>query len=468
MSEPSPELLRLTPLADARAAARVSRIEQHRAAPIWRWRAGDRIDAEDLRAIRAFEEVLRAGREELARDPADAPPERALAWVRSMRDRVPLFRERIREGIDLERAFATIATSSREDLALRPELLVPDDAPLERMIVYRTAGTTGHALLVPHDPRAAQCYLPLVAIALERWGVEVPGERDDVGAFNVGAQRSTVTYPCTLSAWGGTGFAKLNLSREEWRGERDARDFFADLEPRVLTGDPISFAEAMRAGIEHRPGALITTAVAMSDALRERLSAWFRCPVIDWYSLTETGPLGYACRAGRGYHLLSPDVFVEVLDEGGAPVAEGERGEVTVTGGRNPFVPLLRYRTGDFGRLDRGPCSCGDPTPRLVELEGRAPIPLRAAGGALVNTVDVARALRPFPLVQHALVQRADRSLDLVVRAAPGEVDVAAIHRALEALFGALPIEVRLDPALGDRSEGGKVLPYRSELPLEE
>ena len=65
-------------------------------------------------------------------------------------------------------------------------------------------------------------------------------------------------------------------------------------------------------------------------------------------------------------------------------------------------------------------------------------------------------------------MQRADRSLDLVVRAAPGEVDVAAIHLALEALFGALPIEVRLDPALGDRTEGGTVLPYRSELPLEE
>ncbi|AKF07019.1 phenylacetate--CoA ligase family protein [Sandaracinus amylolyticus] len=467
LEPPSPELLRLSPLADARAAARVRRIEQHPSAPIWRWRAGDRIDGEDLRAIAAFEATLRSRREDLAHDPSDAPPERVIAWLRSMRDRVPIFRARIREGIDLARSFSEIATSSREDLALRPELLVPDDAPLERMIVYRTAGTTGHALLVPHDARAASCYLPLVRVALERWGVDAPCGADEIGAFNVGAQRSTVTYACTLSAWGGTGFAKLNVSAGEWHRERDPVDFFADLAPRLLTGDPISFAEAMRVGITSRPRALLTTAVAMSDALRDRLRAHFGAPVIDWYSLTETGPLAYACRDGRGHHVLSPDVHVEIVDEQGAPMRDGERGEVTVTGGRNPFVPLLRYRTGDFARIERARCTCGDPTPRLCDLEGRAPVPLRANDGALVNTVDVGRALRPFPLVQHALVQRADRSIDLVVRAAPGGVDARAIHDALVALFGDVGIEVRFDAALGDRSEG-KVLPYRSELPFDE
>jgi phenylacetate-CoA ligase len=450
---------RLSPLADARAQARTERLLQHAHAPIWRWEAGDRLEREDLEAVRAFGQELARRGERLGGDPEVAPPERVADWVDRMRDRVPLFRERLREGIDVRGDFESIPTSSREDLALRPERMVPDDAPLDQMIVYRTAGTTGHALLVPHHPRAAACYLPLVAAALERWGVRAPDGDDEIGAFNVGAQRRTVTYPCTLSAWGGTGFAKLNLSPSEWRSPRDAAAFFEDLEPRLLTGDPLSFAEMLRLGIPARPRALLTTAVALSSALRERLSDHFGAPVIDWYSLTETGPIAYACPRGEGYHLLPHDLYVEVIDEAGRRSAE--RGEITVTGGRNPFLPLLRYRTGDFARLVSGSCACGDPAPWLVDLLGRKPVTFRAADGSAVNPVDVAQALREFPLVQHELVQRADRSLELGVRVL-SNVDLAAVAGALAGLFGGLRVSVRRDDQLGEG--GGKVVPYVSEL----
>ncbi len=43
----------------------------------------------------------------------------------------------------------------------------------------------------------------------------------------------------------------------------------------------------------------------------------------------------------RGKHdsLLAQDVYVEI---------PGERGEITLTGGRSPYLPLLRYRTSDL------------------------------------------------------------------------------------------------------------------------
>jgi hypothetical protein len=103
--------------------------------------------------------------------------------------------------------------------------------------------------------------------------------------------------------------------------------------------------------------------------------------------------------------------------------------------------------------------------PRLLELEGRAPVLLRAADGGPVNTVDVSRLLRELPLVQHELVQRKDLSLTLTVRAVPGaSQDLRPLERLLRGLFGDVPVAIRWDDGLGER----KVVPYRSELLLEE
>jgi hypothetical protein len=105
--------------------------------------------------------------------------------------------------------------------------------------------------------------------------------------------------------------------------------------------------------------------------------------------------------------------------------------------------------------------------PRIMELEGRAPVLLRSARGGDVNPVDVSGVLRAYPIVQHELVQRADLSCELALRTLSGEpVDVAALARELGALFGDVPLVIRLDPSLGDRT--GKATPYRSELPFEE
>jgi phenylacetate-CoA ligase len=452
---------RTSPLVDGTGLRSIERIAKHPCAPRWNRVAGDRLEREDLHAVEAFRDALARDRAPFERE----APDRIRAWVRARGELVPAFRARVRDTATVDRAWASLPTTSREDLATRPEALVPDDAPLDRMIVYRTAGTTGHALLVPHDPRATACYLPLLELALARWGVDPRLGGDDV-AMLVGAQSRTVTYATALSVWRQAGFAKLNLARDEWPGDDAPARFFGELAPALLTGDPIAFTELAARGVTVRPRALVTTAVAMSDVVRARLVERFAAPVIDWYSLTETGPIGYACPLGSGaHHVLPHDVFVEVLDARGAPVAEGARGELVVTGGRNPFLPLLRYRTGDWGRLDFAPCRCGDPMPRILELEGRAPVVLRATTGSKVNPVDISGVLRGYPIVQHELVQRADLSCELALRTL-GSFDLGPLERELRLLLGHLPLVIRNDPTLGDRT--GKVAPYRSELPLEE
>jgi phenylacetate-CoA ligase len=450
---------------DAQGMAMLRRLLQHPHAPRWNHEAGDRLNSDDLDALYRFREDLAGARRGF--DPL-SPPGWVLAWVEQRLERVPSFRDRVPRGTDLARGWGDVGTMSREDLALRLEQQVPDDADLTRLIVYRTAGTTGHTLHVPHHPRAAASYQVLIEEALAKYGVRPEFGPDQMACVLVGAQVHTVTYPCVLSLWNQSGFAKINLRADQWRDPKDRPSFFEDLSPLFLTGDPISFHEMMRLGIDTRPGALISTAVAMSTGLKERLQSHFGAPVIDWYSLTETGPIGYSCPAGDGYHLLPPDLFVEVVDVDGQPVGSGERGEIAVTGGRNPYLPLLRYRTGDWGRLDPAPCSCGDPTPRIVELEGREPVLFRNEAGELVNPVDLSRALRRIPLVQHAFSQRADLSCELVVRPVAGiGPNEAALRAVVRELLGAVPLHIRIDQQLGDRREG-KVVPYASELLLED
>ena len=443
----------------------LNRILQHPCAPKWNYVVGDRIESEDLPPVEKYRRSVREDR-----GPCEGvPPPVLLDWAERLRERVPLVRESLPEGFNLAQDWAYVPTMDREDLALRIERIVPADENLSRLIVYDTSGTTGHALKVPHHPRAMAQNQVLIEYALERYGVRPPFGPDAVACVNLGAQEAeTVVFANIFTIWNQAGFAKVNLHPKEWGSLEHAREFFRDFAPLFLTGDPVGFAELLSWEIPVRSAAILSTATALSDGLKSRLEASLGCPVVDWYSVTETGPIAYACPAGRGLHVLPHDIFVEALDAEGHPVHEGERGELAVSGGHNPYVPLLRYRTGDWGRIERSVCPCGEVTPRILDLEGRTPVFFRSAEGSVVNAVDIGRALRRFPVVQHEVVQRADGSCEVALRGVQGlGLDLEQLESALRELLGAgIALSVRLDETLGERLRGGKVQPYRSEIIL--
>ncbi len=200
--------------------------------------------------------------------------------------------------------------------------------------------------------------------------------------------------------------------------------------------------------------------------VRARTRGPVAVPVIDVYSTTETGPIAGSVPDGGGLRILSDDLYVEVVDAQGLPVPLGTRGEVTVTGGRNPYVPLLRYRTGDTARLVAPPAGSPDPRHRLVDLEGRRALSFRGTGGVQVPAVDVGRLLRLHAaFVTHEFVQTADDACVVTLRPVPGvPIDLPRLSLWLGRLFGPdVPVTVRLDPTLGDGRPGGKVTPYRCE-----
>jgi phenylacetate-CoA ligase len=346
------------------------------------------------------------------------------------------------------------------------EPLVPHDLDLSRLITYGTSGTTGPVVRVPTHPAVNAQNHMLGEYAFSTYGVRLAPEAGQTACLGVSAQASTYTFATIFSVWKGAGFAKVNLKRSEWpEGQASARTFFEELAPLLLTGEPVSLAEAMAWQLPVKPLGMISTATALAPELRAQLAAHFGCPVLDWYSLSETGPIAYSAADGKGMRIFPYDLFVEILDDAQQPAPLGQAGEVVLTTFRNPYLPLLRYRTGDYARLEVVEAESG-PELRLMDLVARRSASFRSVEGELVNPVDIARVLSRCGIyVQHECVQRADGSIDLTVQPLRGlDPKLAEIEAGLRDYFGNKHVlRVHADENM-PKHRLGKTLAYRSEL----
>jgi len=211
---------------------------------------------------------------------------------------------------------------------------------------------SGHSLNVPTDAGALPNSVPLRRRALALDALGLSGTPETVASAVVAFQGGTGTWASVAQYPGMAGCVKVNLNPADWRSPEDRSAYLDACAPELICGDPISFAELAKLPIGIRPTALISTAMALLPGLRDMLAARFGCPVIDLYSMNESGPLA-ARDPGGAWRWLRPDILIELLGPDDQPVADGARGEITLTGGNNPYLPLLRYRTGDFGALYR-------------------------------------------------------------------------------------------------------------------
>lgn len=443
MTEPT-DADRYPTLSDA-GRAMLTRMTEHPAAPMYRNRSGNRLLAEDLPELAAFEaETLAAP---IGWRPG-TPPDWITPFLAETYAKVPHFRSR---GAP-PRALADVPTTARGDLAHDIAAFVPDDVPVDRLINFRTTGTTGHPLLIASHPVVAARYLAFHKRALARFGIALQAGAGDVGVVLLGHQKRCFTYVSVTPMMGEAGLAKINLHPDDWRDPDDRARYLDALDPEVIAGDPISFARLLALPVTVRPRALLSVAMMLTDGLRNRLEARFGCPVLDLYSMNEVGPIAVADRAAGGRVLLQPKLYVEIVDSAGRALPPGERGEVCVTGGFNFCLPLVRYRTGDTARL-----AMAGEVPMLADFSGRRAIRFRTADGAWVNNIDVSHALAGLSTAQFGLHQHADGACTLAL--SPEALDDAPVAlAALARLLGDVPICV--EPIVSD----GKILQYRSEL----
>jgi phenylacetate-CoA ligase len=111
----------------------------------------------------------------------------------------------------------------------------------------------------------------------------------------------------------------------------------------------------------------------LADSLMKQLTKTFGAKIYEHYGMTETGlGGGVSCQSLQGYHMRDADLYFEIIDpQTGENVADGIWGEIVFTTLTRKAMPLIRYRTGDYGRFLPQTCPCGSILKRLDKVYHR-------------------------------------------------------------------------------------------------
>lgn len=281
-------------------------------------------------------------------------------------------------------AWAHLPTLSRQQLQQHGFLTRGEGTAGE--ILFFSSGTTGTPKMIPYDQGDLDRVSDLCARFAGFEGIG-PHERIMVllplGLWTVGritvdghTKNGAKVYPVDLHG---------GVSAWQSMAER--------IRPTIISSTP----SVLTAWAPHYKGPRLNLVETTGEPLllRERhyIEAKFGGFVHDAYGLSEC-VVGVECRMREGFHFWPDAVGVEILDpESSHPLSNGESGEITLTSFMQEKLPILRYRSGDRGRLLPDTCPCGHQTPRLI-LEGRIWDSWQMPRGVLVHPADVELALQ--------------------------------------------------------------------------
>ncbi|MCU0719831.1 MAG: hypothetical protein MUC83_09015 [Pirellula sp.] len=396
------------------------RMRQDSNAPIWNWPNGEQLNDRGLSRVIQFANALRqhadAGSETL-----DEPD-----WITDFIDycltQVPFYRHRNRRGLSLQE----IPTCGRIDMAPRAWDFVPDSESLDELITFSSSGTTGHPTRTPHHPYSAACGVSLMEQAVRTYcDVPFPRGSENVAICNVAAYLGAYTTAIVVAYLREAGCIRVNLDPSAWRKVEDREAYLNRWAAPIWLGDPVAFGALEKLDIKYKPKAILSSIMHLSPTYANRLSLKYGCPVLDMYAMTEAGIIAVGNESG--HRIIPHDLFVEILDDGERRCAPGVRGEIVLTGGRNPYFPLLRYRTGDFASLQ-----IIDGHRVLVGLEGREPIEYPIQNGTVIHSMELTRLMRRYPVLQYEMKIVGEYSYELHVL---GDFDRKSLETEVSDLF---------------------------------
>lgn len=143
------------------------------------------------------------------------------------------------------------------------------------------------------------------------------------------------------------------------------------INPELIVGNPeileclLRFVPSERP-LRCAPLLIVSSGAILTDDLRQKLEATFRCPVANAYALSEFGLVASECR-NHGLHVDTTRVLMEIH----VPTDPHGRGSIILSSTANMGMPLIRFCTEDQARLTMAPCNCGIQGPRIEDLIGK-------------------------------------------------------------------------------------------------
>ena len=146
--------------------------------------------------------------------------------------------------------------------------------------------------------------------------------------------------------------------------------------------------------------------------LGKRIKAiWPKVQLFSTYASTEMSTAITECISGQGGHIPTELIYLELVDEYGNLVTDGQQGEVCITSLGVEAMPLLRYRTGDICIKDASNCTCKINTKRLSPVLGRKKQMIKYRGTTL------------FPETIYELLNGISEVKDYIVLLESNEID---------------------------------------------
>jgi phenylacetate-coenzyme A ligase PaaK-like adenylate-forming protein len=212
----------------------------------------------------------------------------------------------------------------------------------------------------------------------------------------------------------------------------------------TLLAQPTVILPLLREARRRDPGLRIEKVVYGGTPMTETDKNWLRTElgtrvISSILAANDGAQLGYQCaHMGGTFHHVNDDYnLIEVVDEDGLPVADGETGHLLITTMQKFEGPLIRYRIGDLGRISRRACPCGI-SGRVLEYLGRSDGQIKLKSWT-VHYHEILASLEKFQVsrLQAELTTR-DGTETLVLRTeSPLDLDPAVLH---EYLTGAFPV----------------------------
>jgi len=331
---------------------------------------------------------------------------RTVPWFRELAAREGVRVHDLRELDDLRR----LPIMEKDPIRRDPWRFVREDYQRKRLILHKTSGTTGKSLHIYWSREALPWWWALHEMRVRNWaGVSQSMPRAMVGGRPIVPGDSAPPYWRFNRHWRQLYMSGYHISPATAPLYIDVMRQYGS---RWVTGYGSAIALLGEHLLEHPADLGITAVLTSGDTVtprqRRSIEGGFGCSMRDYYGSAEGCCVISECEHGN-LHAQPEAGILEILDEEGNPCPPGVEGEFICTGLGNDAMPLIRYRTGDYGAWSRqSACACGRQSPLVSHITGRTDDYLLLPDGRRVGRLST--AMKQAPSVKQA--QLAQDALD--------------------------------------------------------